>query len=320
MKIVIAGGSGQIGTFLARDFRSRGDSVVILSRSASSNNNVATMVPWDGETTGDWVTELDGADVLINLAGRSVNCRYTEQNRRAIIDSRVKSTAVLANAVQQCRVAPRIWLQSSTATIYAHRYDAPNDELTGIIAVGDEAPSSWKFSLDVAQRWENAFEAAQLPATRKVIMRSALVLSPDRGGVFDTLLFLVRLGLGGTAGSGKQYVSWIHDSDFIAAIRWVIQHESLDGTVNIASPFPLINSDFMKTLRRTWRTPVGLPATDWMLEIGAVLMQTETELILKSRRVVPARLLASGFEFKFPHWEQAAADLCQRWRENSTKP
>lgn len=335
MKIVIAGGSGQIGTFLARHFGAQGDSVVVLSRTGcsskpdlvSNSNSTAstrsavdthrcTIAQWNGETLGQWMQELDGADVLVNLAGRSVNCRYNEENRRSIIESRIKSTTVLAEAVRQCKIAPKVWLQSSTATIYAHRYDTANDEVTGLAGiVAPDAPDTWKFSTDVALRWEQAFELADLSHTRKVLMRSALVLSPDAGGVFDTLLRLVRFGLGGTAGDGEQFVSWVHDVDFIAAIVWIIQHESLSGAINIASPFPLKNSEFMMTLRRSWGTPMGLPAAKWMLELGAVFLNTETELVLKSRKVVPAKLLSSGFQFKFPQWKDAAEDLCLRWKK-----
>ena len=258
--------------------------------------------------------EVDGSDVVINLAGRSVNCRYTPNNRQEILNSRVKSTRAVGDAIAQARRPPRAWLQASTATIYAHRYDAPNDEATGLVG-GHElgAPNAWNFSIDVAQAWERALEEAATPKTRKVTLRSAMTMSPDGGGIFDTLLALVRRGLGGTAGNGRQFVSWIHFEDFIRATRWLIDHDEIDGAVNLAAPNPVPNEEFMRTLREASGTRAGLPATKWMLEIGAVFMRTETELILKSRRVVPGRLLESGFAFNFPMWSTAARDLCQRW-------
>lgn len=313
MKIVTPGGSGQVGTLLARAFQARGDEVVVLSR--GPQDAPWRVVPWDAKSLGPWAAELDGADVVINLAGRSVNCRYGEENRRQILDSRVDSTRVVGEAVAAARKPPKVWLQSSTATIYAHRFDAPNDELTGIVGgTESDAPDTWRFSTEVARAWEEALEQASTPHTRKVALRSAMVMSPDRGGIFDTLLGLVRKGLGGTSGSGRQFVSWIHEADFVAAIDWLIAHEELSGAVNISSPNPLPNADFMRDLRRAWGAQIGLPATAWMLEIGAVFLRTETELILKSRRVFPGRLLSSGFSFQFPDWQGAAQDLCSQAR------
>ena len=314
MKIVIPGGSGQVGTILARAFQSDGHEVVVLSRRAS--NTPWRTVVWDAETLGGWASEIDGADVVINLAGRSVNCRYNAENRLEIMDSRVKSTNVVGKAIETAAHPPKLWLQSSTATIYCHRYDAPNDEITGILG-GNEpgAPDTWNFSIGVAKAWEDAANAFVLPNTRLVLMRSAMTMSPDRDGIFDTLLGLVRLGLGGTAGDGRQYISWIHDRDFIRALYWLIEHEEIAGPVNLSSPNPLPNREFMQKLRAAWGTKIGLPAMEWMIKLGAIFMRTESELVLKSRRVVPTRLLDSGFEFEFPDWDAAANDLCRRWRE-----
>ena len=208
---------------------------------------------------------------------------------------------------------PHVWLQASTATIYAHRYDSPNDEYSGILG-GDEAgaPDSWRFSIDVARAWERAFEEAVVDGTRKVALRSAMTLSPDPGGVFDTLLGLARRGLGGSAGDGRQFMSWIHHEDFIAAVQWLIDRDDIEGAVNVAAPNPLPNAEFMRVLREACGVRLGLPAKKWMLEIGAVFMRTETELILKSRRVVPARLLEHGFKFKYADWRDAARDLCRQ--------
>jgi uncharacterized protein len=317
MKIVIPGGSGQVGTILAREFHARGHDVVILSRKASEKFDWR-VVEWDGKTPGDWTAEFENADVVINLAGRIVNCRYTTENRRQIMDSRANSTKAVGEAINHAKNPPPVWLQASTATIYAHRFDAPNDELTGIIG-GDEtgAPDTWNFSIDVARNWEKTANEFILPKTRLVLMRSAMTMSPDKGGILDVMLSLVRKGLGGTAGDGRQYISWIHDQDFIRAVTWLIEHETIRGAVNISSPNPLPNKEFMRIFRETWGTKIGLPATRLMLEIGAVFMRTETELILKSRRVVPTRLLQSGFEFEFPEWKDAVRDLCQRWREQN---
>jgi NAD dependent epimerase/dehydratase family enzyme len=206
MKIEIPGGSGQVGTLLARAFVADGHEVVVLSR--NPGQAPWRVVAWDGETLGDWATELDGADAVINLAGRSVNCRYHTKNRRLIQDSRINSTRAVGQAIGRAARPPKVWLQASTATIYAHRYDAGNDEATGILG-GSEvgAPDTWRFSIDVARSWERAADEALVPHTRQVLLRSAMTMSPDRGGVFDVLLGLVRRGLGGASGDGRQYVS-----------------------------------------------------------------------------------------------------------------
>jgi uncharacterized protein (TIGR01777 family) len=313
MKVVIPGGSGQVGTILARAFQRDGDEVVVLSRSPAELP--WRSIAWDGRTVGGWAAELDGADVVINLAGRSVNCRYTAENRRAILESRVDSTRAVGVAVAKASRPPRVWLQASTATIYAHRYDAPNDEDTGILGGSEPGvPQTWRFSVDVATAWERALDEAVTPHTRKVKLRSAMTMSPDRGGVFGVLSGLVRRGLGGTSGDGRQFVSWIHEDDFVRAVRWLIDHEELQGPVNLASPNPLPNAAFMRALREARGVRFGLPAASWMLEVGAVFLRTETELVLKSRRVIPGRLTRSGFAFRFPDWAEAAADLCGRWR------
>jgi uncharacterized protein len=313
MKIVLPGGSGQVGTLLARAFVRDGHDVVVLSRAPQAAP--WRVVEWDARTIGDWAAEIDGADVVINLAGRSVNCRYTPRNRDLIMRSRIDSTRAVGRAIQNAMEPPRVWLQSSTATIYAHRYDAPNDELTGIVGGSEpSAPDTWRFSIDVATAWERATDEAIVPQTRVVKTRSAIIMNADRGSAFDVLLGLVRRGLGGTNGDGRQYVSWIHEQDFVRAVRWLIEHDDLAGAVNLAAPNPLPNREFMRALRQAWGIPIGLPSTRWMLEIGARVLQTETELILKSRRVVPTRLLHSGFSFRYPTWPEAARELCGRWR------
>jgi uncharacterized protein len=327
-RIVLAGGTGHVGQVLARHFLAAGSEVVVLTRGTGSSkkprdlhNSDLRLTPayrtvvWDARTLGGWIGELEAADVVINLAGRSVNCRYRETNRREILQSRVQSTEVLGQAIGRLQHAPRVWLNASTATIYAHTFGAPNDEASGRIG-GDEpnVPADWHFSIEVATSWERALFAANTPHTRKIALRGAMTMSADRGSVFDTLLRLVRFGLGGACGSGKQYVSWIHELDFTRAIDFLVANEDLDGAVNVASPAPLPNAEFMRALRQAWGIPVGLPATEWMLRIGALVIGTETELILKSRRVVPGRLLERGFHFTFPEWRGAAMDLVEKWR------
>jgi uncharacterized protein (TIGR01777 family) len=311
VKIVMPGGSGQVGTILARAFHGSGHDVVILSRTPRAAP--WRVVPWDGKTLGEWVAEIDGADVVVNLAGRSVNCRYNTKNRAEIVASRVDSTRAVGAAIAASSRPPRVWLQASTATIYSHRYDAPNDERCGTIGGGESnAPGWWQFSIDVARAWEAAATEAAVPSTRQVLLRSAMTMSPDPGGIFDTLRGLVRLGLGGRVGDGRQFMSWIHHEDFVRALRWLIDHEELAGVVNVAAPGPLPQAEFMRVLRRAMGVPFGLSGTSWMMEIAALIHGTESELILKSRRVVPTRLTESGFAFEFSSWDDAAADLVRR--------
>lgn len=312
MKLVLAGGSGHLGTLFATAHHAAGDDVVVLSRSPRAAP--WRVVAWDAETLGPWAAELEGARAVVNFAGRSVNCRYTPANRTAIVRSRVDSTRVLGAAIARAAAPPKVWLQMSTATIYAHRYDAPNDERNGILG-GNEpgVPETWRFSIDVATQWEAALDAAAVGNVRTVKLRAAIVMAPGAGGPFDILLRLVRLGLGGPSGDGRQFVSWVHGADFVRALDFIIADESLAGPVNIAAPNSLPNAAFMRELRAAWGTPIGLPSPAPLLEIGARLIGTETELVLKSRRVVPARLTESGFSFDFPRWDLAARDLCRTY-------
>jgi hypothetical protein len=318
MKIVIPGGTGQVGALLSRSLLAQHHEVVVLSRSGTSD---ARVVAWDGRTIGPWAGEIDGADVVINLAGRSVNCRYTEANLAAMMSSRVDSTRAVGLAIGQAARPPRVWLQMSTATIYAHRLDAPNDEATGQIG-GDEpgVPAYWKRSIDIAQAWERTQAEAATPRTRKVALRTSMVMNPDRGGIFDVLLGITRARLGGPIAGGHQFLSWIHDRDFTRAIELLIARDELDGPVNLAAPTPLPQRDFMAALRAAWGTRIGLPATRWMAGVGAFFLRTDPELTLKSRRVVPGRLLDAGFTFEFPAWPGAAADLVERWRAQGARP
>lgn len=318
LKIVIPGGSGQVGSVLARAFRADGHEVSVISRNPQASGQATV---WDGKTMGAWCDDIDGADVVINLAGYTVNCRYHKKNRARIMDSRVDSTRIVGEAIRRAAKPPRIWLQASTATIYAHRFDAPNDEASGLLGGHESnAPAAWKFSIDVARSWEQAVDDVDLPNTRKVKLRSAMVMSPDPGGIFDALLGLVRYGLGGRFGDGRQYVSWVHHEDFVRAVCWLIGHEDVEGVVNIASPNPLPNVDFMRSIRDAWGIRIGLPSAAWMLELGSWFLRTETELLLKSRRVVPGLLADHGFAFHHATWPAAARDLCLAWRDRSRSP
>jgi uncharacterized protein len=306
MKIVIPGGTGQVGGVLTRAFKAAGHEVVIISRSAG--------VRWDGHTLGRWADEIDGADVVVNLAGRSVSCRYTAENLQQMMRSRVDSARVVGEAIAKAADPPEVWLQMSTATIYSHRFDAPNDEENGVLGGREpDVPGYWTYSVEIAKRWEAELDEADTPGTRKVALRAAMVMSPDKGGVFDYLSWLARVGLGGPVAGGHQYVSWIHDDDFVRAVALLIR-EPIAGAVNLAAPNPVPQREFMRELRGAWRVPVGLPATNWMAEIGAFAIRSDTELLLKSRRVVPGRLQQAGFDFHFPNWREAAQNLAERRR------
>jgi uncharacterized protein (TIGR01777 family) len=289
-KVVIAGGTGFLGRHLRTYFQQQGYRVVVLSRSAQLE---AGQVYWDGRTVGAWAAELDGAALLINRAGRSVDCRYTPANRRAIRASRLDSTRVLGQAVAQCQVPPAAWLNSSTATIYEDtRADAPaNAEATGLIGRG--------FSVDVATAWEEAFKLAPAPRTRKVTLRTAIVLGAD-GGAFPLLQRLARVGLCTPQGPGDQWISWLHAEDFCRAVFFLATQTQESGAFNVCAPQPLPNRDFNALLAARLRPWLRLPQPEWLLRLGAFLLRTEPELILKSRKVVPARLLGLGFEFRYP--------------------
>jgi hypothetical protein len=318
MKVVIPGGTGQVGTILRRSLTAQGHDVAVLARRPAQMHEVA----WDGRSLGGWVKELEGADAVINLAGRSVSCRYSEANLRAMMNSRVHSAEAVGKAIARCDAPPAVWLQASTATIYAHRFDAPNDEATGVIG-GTEpgVPAYWEYSVRIARAWEQAQQDAETPDTRRVALRSAMIMSPDRAGIFDYLSWLARLGLGGPVAGGTQYISWIHEYDFVRAVCHLLSDDRLDGAVNLASPGPVPQREFMRALRKAWRVPFGLPATAWMAEVGAFVLRSDTELLLKSRRVVPARLLEAGFEFGYERWPDAAAELvARRWSKTRPRP
>jgi NAD dependent epimerase/dehydratase family enzyme len=326
LRIVLPGGSGQVGQMLARHFQERGHHVTVLTRGPYAAS--WQTVHWDGEHAGDWIETLEGADVCINLAGRSVNCRYNEANRRAIYESRIGSTRLLNRVIAGLADPPRVWLNASAATLCERALDPsgvdlPRDESA---PAGAEEPSAdpdsvarWSrrrgFTKRVVRDWEAAFFATGTPRIRKVALRSGVVFSPTPGSVFAVLSNLVRLGLGGTQGSGRQFVAWIHESDYARAVDFLIEHKEMDGPVNIAAPNPLPNREFMAALRDAWDRPNGLPAPAPFIHIGAFAMRTEAELVLESCRAVPGRLLGAGFEFEFPDWPEAAEDLVRRWRD-----
>jgi uncharacterized protein (TIGR01777 family) len=320
LRIVMPGGSGQVGRMLAQFFQERGHHVTVLTRSPYTAN--WQTVHWDGVHAGPWVETLEGADVCIHLSGRSVNCRATERNKRELYDSRVGPTRLLNQVIAGMADPPRVWLNASTATIYRHAVDRAMDEATGEIGGGERisahrrAPKKWDWTIELVKAWEAAFFATPAPRTRKIALRTSLVFSPAPGNIFMVLSNLVRFGLGGTQGNGRQYVSWMHETDFARAVEFLIKREEMDGPVNLAAPGPLPNREFMAALREAWDRPNGLPAPAPLIALGAFLLRTEPELVLKSRRVVPGRLLEAGFEFQFSEWPGAAEDLVRQLRSS----
>ncbi|MEO9967445.1 MAG: TIGR01777 family oxidoreductase [Reichenbachiella sp.] len=300
-KIIIAGGTGFLGQCLASHFTKQGHQVIILTRRTSARHNDIKYIQWDGTHLGTWCQSLDGAEMLINLAGKSVDCRYTESNKKKIYSSRLGATSILSQAILGLDRPPKLWINAASATIYRHAEDREMDEESGEIGDG--------FSVDVCQKWEDIFNNIDIPNTRKVILRTAIVLGKD-GGALSPLKNLARLGIGGRQGSGKQYVSWLHEKDFVNIVDFIIENEGLSGVVNASSPNPITNRLFMKTLRGTLGIPFGINSPKWLLEIGALIIRTETELVLKSRRVVPKRLTDRGFRFSYPEIDKALAELC----------
>ena len=305
---------------LRRALLERGDEVTVLSRRPERLEDGVRHVVWDGRTLGAWAAELDGADAVVNLAGRSVSCRYTDANLRQMMDSRVESTRAVGAAIARAQRPPRTWVQMSTATIYADARsrgdDLPHDEADGVLG-GEEpdVPLYWEYSVRIARRWEQAQAEADTPGTRRVALRTAMVMTPDRGGVFDYLSWMARLGLGGPVAGGRQHVSWIHGEDFVRAVLFLLERDDLDGPFILAAPGPVPQGELMRSLRGAWGRRLGLPATRLMAEAGALVLRTDTELLLKSRRVVPARLLEAGFTFTHPTWDEAAADLVRQARQ-----
>ncbi|RZJ70056.1 TIGR01777 family oxidoreductase [Flavobacterium sp.] len=298
-KLVIAAGTGFLGNVLAENLKNRFEQIVILTRGQSKTVGHVRMVTWDAKKMTGWENELENADVLINLAGKSVDCRYTDANKKEILASRIDSTSVLNLAVRTCVNPPKHWLNSSTATIYRHSLDKRMDETEG--EIGSD------FSMDVAKAWEAEFYSVETPKTLKTALRTSIVLG-KKGGAFLALKNIARLGFGGQQGNGRQFVSWIHEKDFARAVAFVID-KKLEGAVNVVSPEPIRNALFMKVLRKTLGVAAGIPIGKKLLEFGAKIVGTETELVLKSRNVVPKRLLENGFTFVYGTLEKALHNL-----------
>jgi len=298
-KLIIAAGTGFLGNVLIDHFKNNVQEIVILTRGKATVKNNIRYVSWDAKTMTGWERELEGADALINLAGKSVDCRYTESNKNEIMASRVDSTVILGKAIQQCSNPPAQWLNSSTATIYRHSTDKQMDEATG--EIGHD------FSMNVAKMWERSFFEAANPRTKKTALRTSIVLG-KKGGAFIPLKRLAQLGFGGRQGSGNQFVSWIHEKDFARAVEFIISTK-MEGAVNVVSPAPVRNAQFMATLRTAVKMPIGIPIPEALLKIGAKIIGTETELVLKSRNVIPARLIQSGFIFEHSNLATALASL-----------
>ncbi len=305
-RIILAGGSGFLGQALARHFLGAGWDVAILTRFPRAGLS-GRPIPWDARSLGPWKQEFEHATVIVNLTGKSVNCRYHARNRQQILDSRMESTRVIGTTIRQCTHPPAVWLNASTATIYTHTYGEAWSE-AGEIGASPEAKDA--FSIEVARAWESAFENMLAPETRKIALRTAMVLGTGANSVFPVLRRLVLLGFGGKLGTGRQFVSWIHEDDYCRAVEWSIRTNSFSGPVNLAAPNPVTNEEMMQTLRQVCGRPFGLSTPRWMLELGAFLLRTETELVIKSRRVIPRRLIDSGFEFRFPNLREALQYLC----------
>nr|WP_295869939.1 TIGR01777 family oxidoreductase [uncultured Chitinophaga sp.] len=299
-RIIIAGGTGFIGQGLVEYFGADND-IVILTRRPQPASGRVQYLAWDGRTRDDWATALEGADLLINLTGKSVNCRYNDTNREAIFNSRTDATRILGEVIQTLENPPRLWVNAASATIYRHAEDRPMDEFTGEIAND--------FSVQVCKRWEAAFNEVTLPHTRKVILRIGVTLGWQPGGVMHPYLNLVKFGLGGYQGSGRQMFTWVHINDVCRMIRWLYDNDSTSGVYNCTAPHPVPNRTFMRLLRKTAGHLFGLPAPAPLLSIGAALIGTETELLLKSRWVLPTRALQEGFVFQYPVLEAAFPDI-----------
>ena len=298
-KLIIAAGTGFLGNVLIQHFNNKFEEIVILTRGKSRIKNKIKYVNWNAKTFSGWEKELENADVLINLAGKSVDCRYTEKNKAEILASRIESTKILNEAILQCENPPKHFINSSTATIYRHSEDKEMDEYTG--EIGND------FSMNIAKSWEKTFYEVETPKTLKTAIRTSIVLGKN-GGAFIPLKKLTQFGLGGKNGNGSQFVSWIHEKDFARAVEFIIEKE-LSGCINIVSPKPIRNDEFMKKLQKGIGIPFGLPISKSMLEIGAKIIKTETELVLKSRNVIPKRLTENGFEFEFGDLDKTFKNL-----------
>jgi len=301
-KLVIAAGTGFLGNVLVNHFKNKFDEIIILTRGESKTIDTIKYLNWNAKTLSGWEKELENTDILINLTGKSVDCRYTEFNKNEILNSRIDSTKILNQAVLQCKNPPVHWLNSSTSTIYRHSIDREMDEYSG--EIGDD------FSMNVAKSWEKSFFETETPKTLKTALRTSIVLG-KKGGAFLPLKNLVKFGLGGKQGNGNQFISWIHEEDFARAVEFVID-EKLTGNINIVSPKPIKNREFMKTLQNSLKVVIGIPVSERLLKLGTKLIGTESELVLKSRNVIPKRLIDNGFEFEYADLKKAFNNLIQK--------
>ncbi|MCA6067857.1 TIGR01777 family oxidoreductase [Chryseobacterium sp. RG1] len=296
MKITIAAGTGFLGKNLERYFTEKGNQVYILTRNPKRKNEIY----WDAKTLSEWKNYIENTDVLINLTGKSVDCRYNEKNKQEIYSSRIESTKILQQAIDQCINKPKVWLNASSATIYVHSETHLNTEENGII--GDD------FSMNICKSWENEFFKGNSDNVRKVALRTSIVLG-NNGGAFPKLKMLTKFGLGGKQGRGNQNVSWIHIEDFCRAVEFIIDNKNISGGINVTASNPLSNEDFMRKLRQQMKIPLGLNAPVWQLEIASLILNTETELLLKSRNVFPDKLMKSGFQFSYSEIDLAFENL-----------
>ncbi|WP_326984441.1 TIGR01777 family oxidoreductase [Chryseobacterium sp. MYb264] len=296
MKIIIAAGTGFLGKNLEKYFTEKGSQVYILTRNPKRKNEIF----WDAKTLDEWKNILENSDVLINLAGKSVDCRYTEKNKKEIYSSRIESTKVLQQAINECINKPKVWLNASSATIYIHSETHLNTEENGII--GDD------FSMNICKSWEKEFFISKTENVRKVALRTSIVLG-NNGGAFPKLKMITKFGLGGKQGRGNQNISWIHIDDFCRSVEHIINNENIVGEINITAPNPLPNEEFMRKLRKKMKVPFGLNAPVWQLEIASIFLKSETELLLKSRNVYPDKLMKSGLEFTYSKVDYAFKNL-----------
>ena len=300
-RIVIAGGSGFIGSALALALVERGCAVSVLTRRSRQRRDGVREVVWDGEQPGDWTSFLDGADAVINLTGRSINCPHTPENLREITASRVNSVKALATAIRQVKTPPRVWVQASAIGFYGDTKDHLCDESS---PVGKDALAN------ICQQWEYAFTAAALPNTRQVVLRIGFVLGRE-GGALPVLSRLTKCFLGGAVGNGRQFISWIHLADLVRMFLDAIENETLSGTFNAVAPAPVTNASFMRELRRVLDRPWSPPAPVFAVKIGSRLMGSEASLALVSQRCAPKRFSAAGFEYQFPELRGALENLCR---------
>ncbi len=299
-KLVIAAGTGFLGELLLKHFKNKCDKIIVLTRQKKANQDNIQYVVWDGKSKGEWFQALQGCTVLINLTGKSVNCRYTDKNKKEILDSRLNANAILGEALKSINHKPDVWINAASATIYEASFDKPNTEATGII--GND------FSMNVCKAWEQSFFEMKNTSKRMIAMRIAIVLGKD-GGAYPELVNITKKGLGGTTGNGQQMVSWVHALDFARMVEWLIQKPAAEGIYNCSAPNPITNAELMSALRKKLNISIGIPSPVWLLEIGTFFLRTESELVLKSRFVLPERALQEGFDFKFKNLDQALTNI-----------